>query len=274
MSADPDPNPDILALQQTLWSSCTPVDFARAFETNVTAAYYTTVAFLELLHKGNTRHTHPEGVLRTFNEAKSQREGSVSVSGGRGGETPGAGSKFAEARGRGCYSFFSGTMDGRKSDSRSPSPSRSGLNVGNIERPFRPPYQYGRANRDSRVREGFESVTSQVITVTPVDPRCKRSWQARERRIRGEEGARLAEGGSGGGGRGGERGEGEGGWSVPYVLSKVAERELGRMMAELLKEWDIRCNTIAPGVPFDAGERGKFTLTCFLSVVEWHMPLA
>ncbi|KAJ3762713.1 hypothetical protein EV361DRAFT_809814 [Lentinula raphanica] len=44
-----------LYFQSALWDSGTPDDFAETFETNVTAPYYTTVAFLDLLHQGNLR---------------------------------------------------------------------------------------------------------------------------------------------------------------------------------------------------------------------------
>ncbi|KAJ4482523.1 hypothetical protein J3R30DRAFT_3287125 [Lentinula aciculospora] len=47
--------PSIKAFQSALWDSGTPDDFAETFSTNVTAPYYTTIAFLELLHQGNLR---------------------------------------------------------------------------------------------------------------------------------------------------------------------------------------------------------------------------
>ena len=47
------PGDSIKSFQEKLWTSGTPEGFARTFETNVTAAYFTTVAFLELLHLGN-----------------------------------------------------------------------------------------------------------------------------------------------------------------------------------------------------------------------------
>ncbi|KAK7464839.1 hypothetical protein VKT23_006045 [Stygiomarasmius scandens] len=45
----------IKSFQMALWDSGSPEDFAETFATNVTAPYYTTVAFLELLHQGNIR---------------------------------------------------------------------------------------------------------------------------------------------------------------------------------------------------------------------------
>jgi NAD(P)-dependent dehydrogenase (short-subunit alcohol dehydrogenase family) len=48
-------SPSIKAFQNALWDSGSPEDFAETFATNVTAVYYTTVAFLDLLHQGNIR---------------------------------------------------------------------------------------------------------------------------------------------------------------------------------------------------------------------------
>ncbi|KAK2465298.1 hypothetical protein APHAL10511_002652 [Amanita phalloides] len=47
--------PSIKAFQNALWETGTAEDFADTFATNVTAVYYTTVAFLDLLHQGNIR---------------------------------------------------------------------------------------------------------------------------------------------------------------------------------------------------------------------------
>ncbi|KAJ2922434.1 hypothetical protein H1R20_g14659, partial [Candolleomyces eurysporus] len=55
-----DSTPDIKAFQNTLWDCGTPQDFADVFATNVTAPYYTTVAFLDLLHQGNLRRQRLE----------------------------------------------------------------------------------------------------------------------------------------------------------------------------------------------------------------------
>lgn len=48
-------SPSIKAFQNVLWETGSPAGFAESFETNVTAVYFTTVAFLELLHLGNLR---------------------------------------------------------------------------------------------------------------------------------------------------------------------------------------------------------------------------
>ncbi|KAF9010420.1 NAD(P)-binding protein [Hymenopellis radicata] len=47
--------PCIKSFQSALWNTGSPEDFAQVFATNVTAPYYTTVAFLDLLHQGNVR---------------------------------------------------------------------------------------------------------------------------------------------------------------------------------------------------------------------------
>ncbi|KAF8919665.1 hypothetical protein CPB85DRAFT_1277614 [Mucidula mucida] len=47
--------PSIKKFQSSLWDTGSPDDFAQVFATNVTAPYYTTVAFLDLLHQGNIR---------------------------------------------------------------------------------------------------------------------------------------------------------------------------------------------------------------------------
>jgi NAD(P)-dependent dehydrogenase (short-subunit alcohol dehydrogenase family) len=52
--------PSIKAFQSALWDTGSPEDFAETFATNVTAVYYTTVAFLDLLHQGNVRQQRHE----------------------------------------------------------------------------------------------------------------------------------------------------------------------------------------------------------------------
>ncbi|KAJ7600253.1 hypothetical protein C8J56DRAFT_999647 [Mycena floridula] len=49
------PTNSIKAFQSALWDAGSPDDFADVFATNVTSVYYTTVAFLDLLHQGNIR---------------------------------------------------------------------------------------------------------------------------------------------------------------------------------------------------------------------------
>lgn len=50
----------IKAFQNVLWNTGSPDDFADTFATNLTAVYYTTVAFLDLLHQGNMRRRRLE----------------------------------------------------------------------------------------------------------------------------------------------------------------------------------------------------------------------
>ncbi|KAF5340746.1 hypothetical protein D9611_007395 [Ephemerocybe angulata] len=52
--------PSIKPFQTALWDCGSPQDFADTFSTNVTAIYYTTVAFLDLLHQGNARRRKAE----------------------------------------------------------------------------------------------------------------------------------------------------------------------------------------------------------------------
>jgi len=50
----PQPTDDIAALQKSLWDFKFEV-FQATFSTNVTAVYFTTVAFLSLLHEGKKK---------------------------------------------------------------------------------------------------------------------------------------------------------------------------------------------------------------------------
>lgn len=52
--------PSIKAFQNALWETGTMQDWEESFKTNTTAVYYTTVAFLELLHQGNVRRQRLE----------------------------------------------------------------------------------------------------------------------------------------------------------------------------------------------------------------------
>ncbi|KAI0060383.1 NAD-P-binding protein [Artomyces pyxidatus] len=111
---------DIRSLQNELWNAASPRDFGMSFEANVTGVYYSTVAFLELLHNGNVRRAIAE----------------------------------------------------------------------------------------------LHPVTSQVITVSSVA-----AFRRDDRP-----------------------------YSIPYTLSKVASTHMGKMFANILKDWKIRSNIIAPGI--------------------------
>jgi NAD(P)-dependent dehydrogenase (short-subunit alcohol dehydrogenase family) len=55
--------PSIKAFQSVLWNTGSVEDFADTFATNVTATYYTTIAFLDLLHEGNIRKQRLAGPI-------------------------------------------------------------------------------------------------------------------------------------------------------------------------------------------------------------------
>jgi NAD(P)-dependent dehydrogenase (short-subunit alcohol dehydrogenase family) len=62
--------PSIKAFQAALWDTGSPEEFAETFATNVTAVYYTTIAFLDLLHQGNIRQQrHATSSSPAFNSA-------------------------------------------------------------------------------------------------------------------------------------------------------------------------------------------------------------
>ncbi|KAF8587683.1 NAD-binding protein [Ramaria rubella] len=73
------PSTDIKELQKSLWES-TPEEFQKTFEVNVTGVYYTTVAFLDLLDKGNKHGSLPgvtSQVITTTSIAGFRRDGKV-----------------------------------------------------------------------------------------------------------------------------------------------------------------------------------------------------
>ena len=73
---------DIKSFQQRLWNTGTPEEFSRTLDTNATSVYYTTVAFLELLHKGNTRRcsTQPTSQVITISSGAAFRRDARVVS--------------------------------------------------------------------------------------------------------------------------------------------------------------------------------------------------
>ncbi|KAG2153073.1 NAD(P)-binding protein [Suillus bovinus] len=70
--------PSIKAFQSVLWNTGSPEGFAETFDTNVTAVYFTTVAFLELLHLGNLRRGNLPPVMSlrppVFNKETSDND--------------------------------------------------------------------------------------------------------------------------------------------------------------------------------------------------------
>ncbi|KAF8129125.1 hypothetical protein K438DRAFT_878667 [Mycena galopus ATCC 62051] len=75
--------PCIKSFQAALWGdNGSSEDFADTFATNVTSVYYTTVAFLDLLHQGNTRKQEKSSMSRLRPPYHSSQVISVSSSGG------------------------------------------------------------------------------------------------------------------------------------------------------------------------------------------------
>lgn len=69
--------PSIKALQDILWNTGDPSGFAETYETNVTATYYTTIAFLDLLHHGNLRRGALPPLFVARHPPAQQREASA-----------------------------------------------------------------------------------------------------------------------------------------------------------------------------------------------------
>ena len=73
--------PDIRSFQERLWNAGTPEEFTMTFDVNVTAVYYTTVAFLGLLDSGNKRHASPDEprsqVITISSVAGFRRDGEI-----------------------------------------------------------------------------------------------------------------------------------------------------------------------------------------------------
>ncbi|KAI6042657.1 hypothetical protein EDC04DRAFT_2657684 [Pisolithus marmoratus] len=143
--------PSIKALQDVLWNTGDPAGFAETFETNVTAAYYTTIAFLELLHLGNLR---------------------------RGALPPLLAARRASAEQSADISLSSSTSSGSTSV------------------------------------PGLPRMTSQVVTIS-----SSGSFRVDARVL-----------------------------TISYTLAKQACTHLGRLLASLLADWNIRSNVLCPGV--------------------------
>ncbi|KAG6377188.1 NAD(P)-binding protein [Boletus reticuloceps] len=166
--------PSIKAFQDVLWNTGGPVGFAETFETNVTAVYFTTVAFLELLHFGNLRR----GALPPKFITKSNKNGesaSRRASTSNGTSTP----------------YFS--LPPSPSDKSLPLPMDASL---------------------ASTVEGLPPPTSQVITIS-----SSGSFRVDARVL-----------------------------SISYTLAKHACTHLGKLLANLLADWNIRSNVLCPGV--------------------------
>ncbi|EGN98169.1 hypothetical protein SERLA73DRAFT_56541 [Serpula lacrymans var. lacrymans S7.3] len=71
--------PSIKAFQSMLWDTADPLGFSETFQTNVSAVYLATVAFLELLHLGNLRRgllppSYPFSQSTSPNTSQSQSQ--------------------------------------------------------------------------------------------------------------------------------------------------------------------------------------------------------
>lgn len=79
------PVPSIKAFQNALWDIGSIEDWEESFRTNSTAVYYTTVAFLELLHRGNVRRLRlergPSPALSSSNSGTETPSDSVPTTG-------------------------------------------------------------------------------------------------------------------------------------------------------------------------------------------------
>lgn len=156
--------PSIKALQDVLWNTGDPSDFAETFGTNVTAQYYTTIAFLELLHLGNLRR----GALPPLFAARQ---------------------------------------------TSTHEPETQGISAG-AESDDSPDTTVCAASSTSSAVLGLPQVTSQVITIS-----SSGSFRVDARVL-----------------------------TISYTLAKQACTHLGRLMANILADWNIRSNVLCPGV--------------------------
>ncbi|KIK98985.1 hypothetical protein PAXRUDRAFT_610696 [Paxillus rubicundulus Ve08.2h10] len=147
--------PSIKSFQDILWNTGGSIGFAETFETDVTAIYYTTVAFLELLHLGNLRRGALPPILASLREQRG--------------------------------------LDGDASSAQESAPSIPPA-VSTVPSPPQP--------------------TSQVITIS-----SSGSFRVDARVL-----------------------------SISYTLAKHACTHLGKLLANILADWNIRSNVLCPGV--------------------------
>jgi len=178
--------PSIKSFQDVLWNTGGPTGFAETFETNVTAIYYTTVAFLELLHLGNLRRGALPPILASLTEQRSLCDDASSAQ-ESGQESPSATPPAA------YYSL-------------PPSPPGAVLPLpGNVAPPI--------PSAVSPVPSPPQP-TSQVITIS-----SSGSFRVDARVL-----------------------------SISYTLAKHACTHLGKLLANILADWNIRSNVLCPGV--------------------------
>ncbi|KAI6130023.1 hypothetical protein EDD17DRAFT_1470268 [Pisolithus thermaeus] len=163
----------IKALQDVLWNTGDPAGFAETFETNVTAVYYTTIAFLELLHLGNLRRGAIPPLLAARRASAEQAAGI----------SPGQGHALSKI----CRLLNHSSL-----------PRASGSS----------------ASSKSNAVPGLPQVTSQVVTIS-----SSGSFRVDARVL-----------------------------TISYTLAKQACTHLGRLLASLLAQWNIRSNVLCPGV--------------------------
>lgn len=170
--------PSIKSFQDILWNTGGPVGFAQTFETNVTAVYFTTVAFLELLHLGNVRR----GALppKLVTEPNNPLNGAASEDGSR--------------------RMPTSTDSVTPYYSLPPSPSAKSIPLPINGSPTSP----------TALVKGLPPPTSQVITVS-----SSGSFRVDARVL-----------------------------SVSYTLAKHACTHLGKLLANLLADWNIRSNIL------------------------------
>lgn len=170
--------PSIKSFQDILWNTGGPVGFAETFETNVTAVYLTTVAFLELLHFGNLRRgAFPPKLITKPNN---------SLNGGTGEGGP--------------YRSSASTGPATPYYSLPASPSGTSLPL---------PMDASATSSGVSVK-GLLPPTSQVITVS-----SSGSFRVDASVL-----------------------------SISYTLAKHACTHLGKLLANLLADWNIRSNVL------------------------------
>lgn len=168
--------PSIKSFQDILWNTGGPLGFSETFETNVTAVYFTTVAFLELLHFGNLRRGALPPKLVT------------NLSSSLNGATDEDGLHRASASTESPTPYYS----------LPPSPTMT------------PPPIHEHVALPADSGKGLPAPTSQVITVS-----SSGSFRVDARIL-----------------------------SVSYTLAKHACTHLGKLLANLLADWNIRSNVL------------------------------
>ncbi|KAH7919466.1 NAD(P)-binding protein [Leucogyrophana mollusca] len=185
--------PSIKSFQNVLWDTGSPEGFAETFETNTTAVYYTTVAFLELLHLGNLRRGNKPPLISSMRSAvQPQQDSSNSDTTGSQNSAPSTPST--------AYQSLPPTP-----------PSPHAPLASDPADPLTPPDP---PRAPSYRHLSIPPPTSHVITVS-----SSGSFRLDAKIL-----------------------------SVSYTLAKNACTHLGKLLANLLADWGIRSNVLAPGV--------------------------